>query len=91
MGRAASASFLIDTQCDPEIIDRIMVDEMKRGLCFHLSIPRNAFAYTPVLTHLPRKSLSQNSGKINNKRGVFLGDSSQRVYMLLHVDFCIAL
>jgi hypothetical protein len=24
--------FLIETQCDPEIIDRIMVDEMKRGL-----------------------------------------------------------
>ncbi|WP_323131705.1 hypothetical protein [Agrobacterium tumefaciens] len=24
--------FLIDTQCDPEIIDRIMADEMKRGL-----------------------------------------------------------
>lgn len=24
--------FLIETQCDPEIIDRIMVDEMKRSL-----------------------------------------------------------
>jgi len=24
--------FLIDTQCDPEIIDSIMADEMKRGL-----------------------------------------------------------
>lgn len=24
--------FLIDTQCDPEIIDRVMVDEMQRGL-----------------------------------------------------------
>jgi hypothetical protein len=24
--------FLIETQCDPETIDRIMVDEMKRGL-----------------------------------------------------------
>ncbi len=24
--------FLIDAQCDPQIIDRIMVDEMKRGL-----------------------------------------------------------
>jgi hypothetical protein len=24
--------FLIDTQCYPEIIDRVMADEMKRGL-----------------------------------------------------------
>lgn len=24
--------FLIDAQCDPQIIDRIMADEMKRGL-----------------------------------------------------------
>lgn len=24
--------FLVETQCDPEITDRIMVDEMKRGL-----------------------------------------------------------
>jgi hypothetical protein len=24
--------FLIDTQCDPEIINRIMADELKRGL-----------------------------------------------------------
>lgn len=24
--------FLINTKCDPEIIDRIMADEMKRGL-----------------------------------------------------------
>ncbi|WP_416799358.1 hypothetical protein [Ciceribacter azotifigens] len=24
--------FLIDTQCDPEIIDRVMADEVKRGL-----------------------------------------------------------
>ena len=24
--------FLIDAQCDPQMIDRIMVDEMKRGL-----------------------------------------------------------
>ncbi|MFN7104478.1 MAG: hypothetical protein ACK4N1_17820 [Pseudorhizobium sp.] len=24
--------FLIDTQCNPEMIDRVMADEMKRGL-----------------------------------------------------------
>ncbi|WP_137136747.1 hypothetical protein [Rhizobium sp. FKY42] len=28
----AIREFLVETQCDPEIINRIMADEMKRGL-----------------------------------------------------------
>ncbi len=32
--------FLIETQCDPEIIDRIMVDEMNRASSFHPATPK---------------------------------------------------